>query len=108
MPNHFKQRSRVVARGFRARQRILNRLASLPIDQLRKTPQSTLAVLNWSDVFDLIELRHRLRTPKPGTFAARFMRLGVRFGRFLDRIHSKHDLRRSRAASPSPQSDKNA
>jgi len=87
MPDH--QPSKNAARGSRARQRIIRRLADLDVDALRNLPKQTVAVLTWKDVVDLIALRHRLRTPVKGTMAYCLVRYGALIGRALDRALAK-------------------
>lgn len=87
MPDH--QPSKIAARGSRARQRIIRRLANLDVDQLRHLPRQTVAVLAWGDIVDLIELRHRMRTPVKGSVAYYLAIYGVRIGRALDRALAK-------------------
>ena len=95
MPNR-QANLKVVARGSRARQRIIGRLANLSVDELRNVSRQTVAVLTWGDVVDLIELRHRMRTPEKGTVAYYLVRHGARIGRALDRVLAKIEKMRTK------------
>ena len=88
MPSHEPDQ-KVAARGSRARQRLLRRLANLDVDELRNIPRETVVVLVWQDIVDLIALRHRIRTPEEGTIAYCLVRHGGRIGRALDRVLAK-------------------
>jgi hypothetical protein len=82
------------SRGYLARKRILRRLALLDVVELRKVPRSTIAVLTWRDVVDLIELRHRMRSLEKQGIAFALARFGLRTGRVLDQLIAKITMQR--------------
>ena len=94
------------ARLKRAKRRMIDRLARTSLEQLRRSYRSA-NVLTWNEKIDLFLLRGKLRGPAKGTLARRFMLMGLRLGRFLDRaLEVVQPKRKTGPATPLPTKDR--
>ena len=73
------------ARVKLAKQRLVTRLSRIGLQELRGCERQ-VTLLTWSEAIDMFLLRHKIRAPRRGRLEYLFMILGMRLGRFLDRI----------------------